>query len=59
MLGVKEGDVASKVKESSQVSEGEGGQDEFFTGKYRLPFSEDSDEEPSFDPDNSEDEEEE
>ena len=47
------------AKEQTSVDESKaGGQDEFFTGKNRLPF-ENVDDETDFDPDNTDDEEEE
>ena len=53
-----EDDGARREKEPS-AEEGEERDDEFLTGRHRLPFCEDSDEEANIELENSDDEEEE
>ena len=56
----KEDINSARRRDEDAASEGGGSdQDEFLTGKHRLPFSEDNDEETNLDLFNSDDEEEE
>ena len=52
-------DVGSANEKEEEAVEEEGDQDEFLTGRHRLPFSLDNDEETNPDLDNSDDEKEE
>ena len=54
-----EDDGAVRTEEESSTDEGERGQDEFLTGRQRLPFFEGSDEETNSGLEDSDNEEEE